>query len=440
MLPQHRDNNVFHTAWWNFEQYLRNQLVMSENKELYIISGGIGSADDINNYIEPPYLPNEPFIQSGINYPEETWKIAVVLELGQTLADITENTRVIAIITPNEKRPLDLTPDEINAWQDWGNWRVSVDDIEAETGLNLLSNIPKNIQDDLEDNIDSGPTLIAGTSLTANLLGSDENQILWENPLLTDINPVSASFFDPFWSFKKTSILPKNIAHQTVDVECVKIFGSSEISGNQNSISKSYPVEISPIKFGSSQNGIVHLTKREVSSAAISSTQVSPPQISMTEIGVNQFNTEHFCPAQVGITEVDTTPIDTSQVSSTQINSRQIHPWHQATTNSESSEVSFSSGISFEQILTFDIFHNSNSQIIDKINNTILDRWNNHLNPQIPIEITYQITDLPAGQLAEATITSFADNGENSEFGIQNSEMFFEYNYLLNKAKRLFFR
>lgn len=64
MLPQHANNNsdLFKSAWYKFEEYLKEELVVGENREVYIISGGIGSASNINDYIDnPPYRPNEPF-------------------------------------------------------------------------------------------------------------------------------------------------------------------------------------------------------------------------------------------------------------------------------------------------------------------------------------------------------------------------------------------
>ncbi|MEB3341216.1 DNA/RNA non-specific endonuclease [Okeania sp.] len=157
MLPQHAHNNSdsFQSAWYNLEGYARDQLVLTEGKELYIISGGFGSAPLPNN---PPIPANHPLRVNGINYPEATWKVIVVLEPGQGVADITEDTRVIGVITPNNARPTDLTPEQLEAWRNWGEWRFSVDDIESVTGLNLLSNIPEEIQDQIEERVDNGPT------------------------------------------------------------------------------------------------------------------------------------------------------------------------------------------------------------------------------------------------------------------------------------------
>jgi len=40
----------------------------------------------------------------------------------------------------------------------WGQYRTSVDAIEASAGLNLFDRIPAGIQNDLEGGVDNGPT------------------------------------------------------------------------------------------------------------------------------------------------------------------------------------------------------------------------------------------------------------------------------------------
>lgn len=40
----------------------------------------------------------------------------------------------------------------------WGQYRTSVDAIEASTGLNLFDRIPTDLQNELEAGVDNGPT------------------------------------------------------------------------------------------------------------------------------------------------------------------------------------------------------------------------------------------------------------------------------------------
>jgi endonuclease G len=60
---------------------------------------------------------------------------------------VNANTRIIAIDTPNIN--------SINT--NWGVYRTSVDAIEAATGLDLLSNLPVEVQEVIEAKTDGGP-------------------------------------------------------------------------------------------------------------------------------------------------------------------------------------------------------------------------------------------------------------------------------------------
>jgi DNA/RNA endonuclease G (NUC1) len=47
----------------------------------------------------------------NITVPAATWKVALILNSGQGLQDITASTPTIAIITPNDTRPRNLGVD-----------------------------------------------------------------------------------------------------------------------------------------------------------------------------------------------------------------------------------------------------------------------------------------------------------------------------------------
>lgn len=139
MIPQAPNNNQ--RTWANLEEYTRK--LVQQGNEVYVTmgvygTGGTGSkgyADKINN--------------GNITVPNRIWKVIVVLPQGNNdLARVTTGTRVIAIDTPNDH-------DNINAA--WGNYRVSVDAIEAATGYNLLSELDDAIENVLEAGVDNGP-------------------------------------------------------------------------------------------------------------------------------------------------------------------------------------------------------------------------------------------------------------------------------------------
>lgn len=155
LLPQHPDNNRRGTAWERLEAFSRS-LVEDANKELYIIAGG---ADESTNYSPGEAYPGNPLNFERINIPESTWKVIVVLEPGQSLADISIATPIIGVVTPNNSNP--QVPDAPDVTQ-WSTWIRSVDYIEEITGLDLLSNLPDEVEQVIEREEYSGSTTVEG--------------------------------------------------------------------------------------------------------------------------------------------------------------------------------------------------------------------------------------------------------------------------------------
>jgi endonuclease G len=133
VLPQTPDLN--RQLWRKFEEYCRDQLKSGENEE-YVICGGVGTLKRIAG--------------GKVNVPASCWKIAVILADGDDdLKRITADTRVVAVLMPNANGP------EIASGK-WSDYLTSVDKIEAATGLDLLSNVPVEVQAIIEARIDSG--------------------------------------------------------------------------------------------------------------------------------------------------------------------------------------------------------------------------------------------------------------------------------------------
>ncbi len=127
ILPQAPDNNQ--GPWANLESYCRD--LVKQGKELYIVSGGVGQ---------------KPALRSGVGVPAKVWKVIVVLERsGLGLAGVTDKTRTISVIMPNNQGIRD---------QDWRSFRVSIDAIEKATGYNFLSNVSEAVQTKLESRVD----------------------------------------------------------------------------------------------------------------------------------------------------------------------------------------------------------------------------------------------------------------------------------------------
>lgn len=127
MMPQTPENNQ--RAWEDLESYSRT--LAQAGNELYIVAGGAGSRGRIGS--------------NRVNVPAVTWKIILVLPTGDNdLERINKNTRTIAVIMPNDN----------TVTQNWRQYRTSVQRVEALTGYNFYSNVPKIVQSLIERRVD----------------------------------------------------------------------------------------------------------------------------------------------------------------------------------------------------------------------------------------------------------------------------------------------
>jgi len=127
MTPQTGDLN--RGPWAKLEAYLRT--LVTRGNDVYIYAGVYGENGKVKN---------------KVSVPTNDWKIAVVVPTGSPISAIDENSRVIAVDMPNVKGIKNA---------DWQIYRTSVRQIEQNTGYNLLSNLPQNIQNALETKIDN---------------------------------------------------------------------------------------------------------------------------------------------------------------------------------------------------------------------------------------------------------------------------------------------
>jgi endonuclease G len=128
MVPQAAGNNQ--GPWKEFEEECRD--LARQGNELYIIAGPAGSKKKLKR---------------KVTMPEAVWKVAVVLPAtgGDPVARVDARTRVIALWMPN----LDSVRE-----RHWRTFQVSVDEVEQRTGLELLSNLPRVLQDQIEGQVD----------------------------------------------------------------------------------------------------------------------------------------------------------------------------------------------------------------------------------------------------------------------------------------------
>lgn len=130
MMPQVPELN--RGVWGDLEEYCRE--LVQQGKELYIIAGPVGKQGAIGK-------------KEKITVPTKTWKVIAVLDRqGLGIQGITANTRTIAVIMPN---------DSSVKGSGWKSFRVPVKQVERETGLNFLANVPPQVQQVIESKVDS---------------------------------------------------------------------------------------------------------------------------------------------------------------------------------------------------------------------------------------------------------------------------------------------
>ncbi|SNC68317.1 endonuclease G [Hymenobacter gelipurpurascens] len=138
MMPQAADNNQ--GPWAVLEGYTRDIL---PGNEVYIICGSYGvGGTGVNGYMES-------IDQGRITVPNRTWKVIVILPVGDNDASrVSATTRVIAVDMPNTNGIRNTS---------WGTFRTSVDAIEQATGYDLLSQLSVEVQTAIESKVDAGP-------------------------------------------------------------------------------------------------------------------------------------------------------------------------------------------------------------------------------------------------------------------------------------------
>ncbi|AFK04828.1 DNA/RNA non-specific endonuclease [Emticicia oligotrophica DSM 17448] len=130
--------------WADLEDYCRK--IASAGNELYIVAGVYGKGGTGSNGGKTSTLENGKVV-----VPESFWKVILILPVGSNdLTRVDTQTRVIAVNIPNK---------ESVGGTKWGEYRLSIDDLESITGFDFLSNVPSAIQKSLESRKDIGPTL-----------------------------------------------------------------------------------------------------------------------------------------------------------------------------------------------------------------------------------------------------------------------------------------
>jgi endonuclease G len=134
VVPQSPASNQ--KGWERLEEYCRN--LAHQGHVLYIACGPHGTGGTGKD-------GKKDEIGKGkveVTVPAKLWKVVMVLPSED--AEPRKNTRVIAILMPNDQ----------TVGFDWSKYRVSVKEIEKLTGYKFFPNLPEEIAAELKDKVD----------------------------------------------------------------------------------------------------------------------------------------------------------------------------------------------------------------------------------------------------------------------------------------------
>ena len=127
ILPQ---TPTLNQQTWLSLEYECERLCKTENKELYVIAGG--------------HFPTNPQKLNGVvSVPDSCWKIVVIMDRGQKLEAVNASTKIIAVMMNNGVYN--------SSNNNWKYYTTTVRAIEESTGYDFLSDVPKNIQNIIEN-------------------------------------------------------------------------------------------------------------------------------------------------------------------------------------------------------------------------------------------------------------------------------------------------
>jgi hypothetical protein len=339
---------------------------------------------------------------------------------------VSSNTLAFGVYLPNTLDENNLGQDPDSNWTSGfaaktssGLYRsyglFSVRRIEELTGYNFFSNIQTDIQEKIETlGLENEVARI--TTIRNRVNAIQPAPLMAEQDLRIEpvISTTEGTMLDSsIWE----SSFPNKISLAT-DTFSVSSFSSFEIGLSQNGVANVLNKSFAKISTSS-------IDMNQFSALKISFTQSTPSQIGSTQVGIfddSSFQNGHFQvsseqigssqvgKAQIGKAQIGSTQVDISQNSSLQFNSILSasigSSWRGQQFNS--SKVTFTNSIPFQQLSSSNLpSHDLPSNYLTQLQSALATDW--HLPTDL--NITFNITDLPAGQLAEGTITGYDTNG-----------------------------
>nr|WP_319420106.1 hypothetical protein [Pleurocapsa sp. FMAR1] len=154
-------------------------------------------------------------------------------------------------------------------------------------------------------------------------------------------------------------------------------------------------------------------TSNQASSAEVGITNNSVRDIAAVHENSSQVSTSKINSDHTNFLEISSPQINIPQNNSLEVDSRVMSGRTVGINQLDSSKVTFPIVVPDQQVFSGDFpNHNSTPEIINVLNNSATNIWSDLLQSEASLDIDFQITDLPKGQLAEVTITGFDDSGK----------------------------
>jgi hypothetical protein len=184
----------------------------------------------------------------------------------------------------------------------------------------------------------------------------------------------------------------------------MQILGTSQV-GRQTEITDRNFIqvgtsEVGMIHDGCSQGSLSQVGTSEISSGKVTIVHQTPSQVSSTEVSVGE----------VGSTQIGSTQIGSIEVNLAQVNLNKEIFIGNGTRNPYPAQVNFteipdSASIIHPKLVSSHLLHD-NTSLLNTVYSTAQTLW----HTTTPIDLAFKIKDLPTGQLAEGTITSYNTN------------------------------
>jgi large repetitive protein len=430
IVPQTNATN--NGVWKGFEDYTRRFVTRDNNKDVFIVAGTYGTKNVELAAKGDPGTDNT-LNQTSIKIPEYLWKVILVVNKpGLEAKDITsDNAYAIGLWMPN-----DTATSSTSAWRTSKEpdgtytYLKTVDFIESQTGYDFFSYLSTDVQSSLESNFlynnkyrepsdfSNGIALLAADNLDNQLLNDNNsgsiNAIISNTAIWHDgVTKKSTTIFQETNSTHEISIgqvgISKESSFQNSVTEIslsqvgsikptLQQFGIGEISTNCGNIEERNLSSFSISKISSIQDRSFHVTINN-----------SASQVSSSQVGSYQFGSINIGSFKNSSSEVGADKTSSSQFGSSEVSSTQIDPTKQSVvtnTQLQPSKVSLSSSVSSQQFFPTNVIHENTSNLLTNIFSTAQSIWQSQ-----PINLTFKVTNLPKGQLAEAQVDEFGANG-----------------------------